>query len=568
MNNICVFNGNAGINAPGDVDSPTLGNNNVYANGENYAGGVVADASDISMPPGFVGTGTHPYHLGAGTSCVDAGDNTAPGLPATDILGNARIYGSFVDIGCYEWSPGGLPVIDHFDFSAISSPQDQGTNFPVTITAKTSTGATVTDFDGTATLTALTAPIPNERTIGYQGHLSDSRPLGTDRRVSRSQVIYLASELGVPMTIESLALDVVTIPGQTLNNWTIRMKHTSLSEFPAPAQWDSSGWAMVYQANETVSSTDWVTFNFSTPFTYNGTDNLMVDFSFSNASETSAGFVRIAIPSGYRAIYRGFTSDSGDPLTWSGGTPSPNRSTYTPNIRLGGSFPEVFDMAPAVTDAFVGGVWTGNVSVLGRRPGVFLNADDGNGHTGQSNSFDIEGPLFVENFEDGDIDGWIDAGGGGTEQVTTFVAAEGTHSLYISGQGGLRRVITGIQPSHISFYVRSYSTTTTDGYFIVGNESAYSDIDEQVAFFYMSSSGSMILIGGTSLPYTANQWYQVDYYLDWGARTFDYYVDSTLINTGVPFRGALADSIAEISVRNSYNPAETRAWWDGIVMDP
>ena len=38
----------------------------------------------------------------------------------------------------------------------------------------------------------------------------------------------------------------------------------------------------VFQAAQTISAAGWVTFAFTAPFDYNGTANLMVDFSFNN----------------------------------------------------------------------------------------------------------------------------------------------------------------------------------------------------------------------------------------------------------------------------------------------
>ncbi|MHC4104273.1 MAG: choice-of-anchor Q domain-containing protein [Planctomycetota bacterium] len=45
--------------------------------------------------------------------CVDTGDNSAPGLPTTDIAGNPRVLdgngdlNSIVDMGAYEYLPAG-----------------------------------------------------------------------------------------------------------------------------------------------------------------------------------------------------------------------------------------------------------------------------------------------------------------------------------------------------------------------------------------------------------------------------------------------------------------------------
>ena len=172
-------------------------------------------------------------------------------------------------------------------------------------------------------------------TIG-SGTESFSVPMLTFWMQGRTQVIYLASEIGTAGNITSLALDVTTAPGQTLNNWTIRIKHTALAAYVTPA-WEDSGWTTVYQAN-TTAGTGWCTFTFTTPFAYNGTDNLLVDFSFDNSGYgySSYGYCRYSIPGGNRTAY--YYRDSGSaPLTWSGTTPTPNASaaaTYVPNLRL------------------------------------------------------------------------------------------------------------------------------------------------------------------------------------------------------------------------------------------
>lgn len=53
------------------------------------------------------------YHLYDSSACIDAGDNNAPALPATDFDGNPRVVdgdengSSFVDMGAYEYQPVG-----------------------------------------------------------------------------------------------------------------------------------------------------------------------------------------------------------------------------------------------------------------------------------------------------------------------------------------------------------------------------------------------------------------------------------------------------------------------------
>ena len=159
-------------------------------------------------------------------------------------------------------------------------------------------------------------------------------PMHTYYHDSRTQVIYLASEIGLQGSISDLSLDVATVPGQPMNNWTIRMKHTTLSSY-STASLEATGWTVVYQANETVGSTGWRTFNFTTPFEYNGIDNLMIDFSHNNSFFTYDGTCRVSKPGGTRSAYAYADSFYGDPLNWSGTTlPTVQGSTNVPNIQL------------------------------------------------------------------------------------------------------------------------------------------------------------------------------------------------------------------------------------------
>ena len=162
-----------------------------------------------------------------------------------------------------------------------------------------------------------------------------NHPMSTYFHDARTQVIYLDSELGSAGEINSLSLDVSDIPGQTMNNFTIRMKHTGMDSYGSSPSWEGSGWTVVYQNNESIGSTGWVTFDFSTSFDYNGTDNLMVDISFNNSSYSSDGYCRVTEPGGDRALHYRTDSYFGDPLAWSGTSdPTPASSTYVPNIKL------------------------------------------------------------------------------------------------------------------------------------------------------------------------------------------------------------------------------------------
>jgi hypothetical protein len=155
-------------------------------------------------------------------------------------------------------------------------------------------------------------------TIGA-GKISWIFPMYTGYSDARTQVIYLESEIGKAGNISGLSLEVTTVPGQILENWTIRMKHTSLSQYSNNnCSLETDGWTVVYQNNESILDTGWCKFEFQTPFAYNGTDNLMVDFSFNNDTNTSHGLCRVSSPGGTRSAFTYSNNELGDPLDWQG----------------------------------------------------------------------------------------------------------------------------------------------------------------------------------------------------------------------------------------------------------
>ncbi|MHC4144595.1 MAG: C10 family peptidase [Planctomycetota bacterium] len=170
-------------------------------------------------------------------------------------------------------------------------------------------------------------------TIG-QGTSAWDYPMNTNYQDSRAQVIYLAAEIGGGGIIKALALDVTKVPDGSMRNWTIRMKHTSKREHGV-CSLEATGWTVVYRKNETIDGAGWQSFEFQTPFEYNGTDNLFVDFSYNNSSSGAKGQCRASRPGGKRSVHAHSNSGHGNPLNWSGATsPTAQCSNNVPNVKL------------------------------------------------------------------------------------------------------------------------------------------------------------------------------------------------------------------------------------------
>ncbi|MBN2182572.1 MAG: C10 family peptidase [Sedimentisphaerales bacterium] len=170
-------------------------------------------------------------------------------------------------------------------------------------------------------------------TIG-DGTTEWDHPLYTYFHDSRTQVIYLADEIGAAGAINSLALNIVSVPDETVENWTIRMKHTALIEYNESVL-DSDGWTVVYQKNNETMDTGWQTFLFQNVFEYDGSSNLLVDFCHDNSSYTESGLCEATNSGSMRSVYVFSDSMLGDPLEWSTeNSPKLNRSVMIPNIQL------------------------------------------------------------------------------------------------------------------------------------------------------------------------------------------------------------------------------------------
>ncbi len=87
-----------------------LGNNSDFATADSEdlyitETGNYSHGNNMGQDPKFVDLSNYDLRIRANSPCVDAGDNDAPELPWTDLVGNSRIYGGTVDMGAIEYTP-------------------------------------------------------------------------------------------------------------------------------------------------------------------------------------------------------------------------------------------------------------------------------------------------------------------------------------------------------------------------------------------------------------------------------------------------------------------------------
>lgn len=175
-------------------------------------------------------------------------------------------------------------------------------------------------------------PPPPASNVVVIGSAAESRrnPVNAYYEQERLTTLYLAREVGWTGTLTSLALHIRNRPLIPLSNYTIRVQHSTLTSMPKG--WITNGWTTVYRADAVITNAGWHSFTLTNLnyFHFNGTNNLLVDFSKSNDGWSDSGSAWFSRTNVNRS-YEQYIDDSTDPLTWTGETPL--RNGYSPPVR-------------------------------------------------------------------------------------------------------------------------------------------------------------------------------------------------------------------------------------------
>ena len=126
------------------------------------------------------------------------------------------------------------------------------------------------------------------------GITSLNNPFNTSNAKSRSQYLWKASELSAAGltagNITGIKLDILST-GSPIENLRIKIKNTNQTVLNENNP-ETNGFTEVYFLNTTLTSPGKLQFNFSTPFNWNGTSNIIVDFSFSNPTAGINNYIK------------------------------------------------------------------------------------------------------------------------------------------------------------------------------------------------------------------------------------------------------------------------------------
>lgn len=183
--------------------------------------------------------------------------------------------------------------------------------------------------------------------------------------------------------------------------------------------------------------------------------------------------------------------------------------------------------------------------------------------------------LFIDDFEDANLLGWavpFTNQPGRTAAITASTAAAGTRYALLLGhpksESSMRRVFAELQPKRIGWWAMAESRSLVSGNLVVRSPR------NQIAKFHFHSNGMLMLENGLAastpalLPYAAQRWYHMELRnLDTTAKTFDFYVNDTLVLAGMKFGDSSSPLASAVSGLELSTPAGSTVYWDEITFD-
>lgn len=204
---------------------------------------------------------------------------------------------------------------------------------------------------------------------GNDGTAFNSSPITPYYGYSYSQTIYLSSEINASGNITSLeyALNAGTDISSCDDTVDVWIGHTTNSSFASTSDWaDVSTLTQVLTSGTITAAGDVATITFSSPFAYNGSDNLIIAIDANEAGygASSDYFLQTNGPAD-TSLYHRSDSANADPVT---ATPSGNLAAVRGNVTMIGitqACPTPTDLSAAditTTTADLGWIQTGTVA--------------------------------------------------------------------------------------------------------------------------------------------------------------------------------------------------------------
>ena len=165
---------------------------------------------------------------------------------------------------------------------------------------------------------------------------SNFTPYKTYWMDGRVQYLVLASELSAlgipPGTFTSVGFNVAAADPASMGSFTIKMGGTTATAMTA-SYLPNATYTTVYGPSTYTASTGWNTHTFTTPFVWNGTDNVVIEVCFDNAAYTFNSTVFYETTT-FSSSTDGFTDLSTSSGCTDGAITFPSAQSGRPNMQL------------------------------------------------------------------------------------------------------------------------------------------------------------------------------------------------------------------------------------------
>lgn len=262
------------------------------------------------------GTAIEGYDFDISTNSVNF--STTGGTTQTQNI-ELRIYKDFIDEGdeTIQLQIDGGANTGYFDQTTVTITNDCGRN-PTSVFLNTKT-----------VINGTTSGLP----VPFNASFSDSRSMYV---VQASELTAQGFAAGDCITGMALEISSKTSTG-SYSGFTVGLKHTSATL--ASSVFETSGFITAFTGNYTTN-TGWTIIPFSSPFRWNGSNNIMVQICFDNSSPIGVDNVKCSATG-----WTSFKADNVGPGCSLVPNPSFSIYSYRPNTQ----FIKGFDMGSAIT---------------------------------------------------------------------------------------------------------------------------------------------------------------------------------------------------------------------------
>ena len=258
-------------------------------------------------------------------------------------------------------------MVEHFELSPVATPQHLQVPFPLTIAAKDISGQTVTNFSGGVTVWATLTNVPALEFGFEEGDFSQWSPLNLGNNPGPYEIVpfdvagHGYASRAFRIAANSGAADGISRP-VTLQGGTTYFLSVDLA-----AMNENGGFANTdpSTAHLQINGQEIGTFGFGVFGWIYQLQTFRTNLTASFTAPTN-GVYELALR---------FDRSGGQADVWS----------YADNLRISAAALKPLWLAP-----FTNGIWSGNLAINFLTSGLSLRVEDGEGHQGSGNAFNVE----------------------------------------------------------------------------------------------------------------------------------------------------------------------------------